>query len=275
MGQKAKFGGMDLNISVKSQENWTQPDALWSALSIDKLIQAKGKQPVILSLIGGGGKTSYIRRLAWEGREKGFKVLVMTTTHMASPKQFAVLERDLEMTDKMLEKESIAVAGRPAKDGKIAFWDEDFYKKALELADVVLIEADGSKRLPVKVPGPNEPVIPEDSDAIICIYGLGAVGKQADACCFRLNQAEGLLNLKEEEKNGNWIMTEEKMACLMEKGYLKRFKKEFPGRFVIGALNQADTKEAEETGRNILKRTGQEQGILTGKLYEEPSFDLF
>ena len=61
----------------------------------------------------------------------------------------------------------------------------------------------------------------------------------------------------------------------MEKGYLKRFKKEFPGRFVIGALNQADTKEAEETGRNILKRTGQEQGILTGKLYEEPSFDLF
>ena len=81
--------------------------------------------------------------------------------------------------------------------------------------------------------------------------------------------------LKEEEKNGNWIMTEEKMACLMEKGYLKRFKKEFPERFVIGALNQADTKEAEETGRNILKRTGQEQGILTGKLYEEPSFDLF
>ena len=57
------------------------------------------------------------------------------------------------MVRSMLEKESIAVAGRPVKDGKIAFWDKDFYKQAAALADIVLIEADGSKRLPVKVPG--------------------------------------------------------------------------------------------------------------------------
>lgn len=250
MTPKANFGGMDLKISVK-------------------------KQPSILSFVGGGGKTSYVRRLAWEGRERGLKVLVMTTTHMAQPKHFAVLEPDLEMVKDMLDKESIAVAGRPVKDGKIAFWDEDFYKKASALADIVLIEADGSKRLPVKVPGPNEPVIPEDSNAIICIYGLGAIGKQADACCFRLSQTEALLNLKEEEKNGSWIMTEEKMAYLMKEGYLKPLRKAFPDCPVIMALNQADTKEAEETGKNIIKIAGEKQGILTGKLYEAPSFELF
>ena len=43
----------------------------------------------------------------------------------------------------------------------------------------------------------------------------------------------------------------------------------------IMALNQADTKEAEEQGKYILKSAGEEQGILTGKMYEESSFDLF
>lgn len=76
----------------------------------------------------------------------------MTTTHMAEPEHFAVFKRDLEMVRSMLEKESIAVADCPVKDGKIAFWDKDFYKQAAALADIVLIEADGSKRLPVKIP---------------------------------------------------------------------------------------------------------------------------
>lgn len=264
-----------MRISVKNGGSWTQTDALWMALSIDRYLRTQKDHPVILSFAGGGGKTSYIRRLAWEGRERGLKVLVMTTTHMAEPEHFAVFKRDLEMVRSMLEKESIAVAGRPVKDGKIAFWDKDFYKQAAALADIVLIEADGSKRLPVKVPGENEPVIPENSSVIICIYGLGAIGKQSDSCCFRLNQSEALLKLKDEEKNGHWIMTEEKMAYLMREGYLIPLRKVFSDSPVIMALNQADTKEAEEQGKYILKSAGEEQGILTGKMYEESSFDLF
>ena len=93
----------------------------------------------------------------------------MTTTHMAVPEYFGVLEPDLGQVEKMLEKEGIAVAGCPAKEGKIAFRDWEFYEKAGKLADVILVEADGSKRLPVKVPGPKEPVIPENSDQILCI----------------------------------------------------------------------------------------------------------
>ena len=264
-----------MKISVKMQEKWTQTDALWSALSLNEMMQDKGKKPVTLSFVGGGGKTSYIRRLAWEGRERGYRVLVMTTTHMAAPEQFGVLEPDLETVRTMLEENFIAVAGCPVKDGKIAFWDEDFYKKASALADVVLVEADGSKRLPVKVPGPNEPVIPEDTDMILCIYGLSALGKLAEACCFRLSQAEQLLNLKEEKKNGSWIMTEEKMARLMAGGYVAPLGNAFPDCQVLVALNQADTEEMEENGKHILQIIKEEQGILTGKLYEESSFSLF
>lgn len=94
-------------------------------------------------------------------------------------------------------------------------------------------------------------MIPENSSVIICIYGLGAIGKQSDSCCFRLNQSEALLKLKDEEKNGHWIMTEEKMAYLMREGYLNPLRKVFSDSLVIMALNQADTKEAEEQGNTF------------------------
>ena len=96
-----------------------------------------------------------------------------------------------------------------------------FYEKAGKLADVILVEADGSKRLPVKVPGPKEPVIPENSDQILCIYGLGALGKQAADCCFRMQPSEQLLKIPEDQKDGKWIMTEEKNVSFNEKGVFR------------------------------------------------------
>lgn len=92
---KTNFGGIYLKISVKTQGKWTQTDTLWSALFIDDRLKkdpGQADHSPVLSFVGGGGKTSYIRRLAWEGREKGCRVLVMTTTHMAVPEYFGVLE---------------------------------------------------------------------------------------------------------------------------------------------------------------------------------------
>ena len=267
-----------MKISVKTQGKWTQTDTLWSALFIDDRLKkdpGQADHSPVLSFVGGGGKTSYIRRLAWEGREKGYRVLVMTTTHMAVPEYFGVLEPDLGQVEKMLEKEGIAVAGCPAKEGKIAFRDWEFYEKAGKLADVILVEADGSKRLPVKVPGPKEPVIPENSDQILCIYGLGALGKQAADCCFRMQPSEQLLKIPEDQKDGKWIMTEEKMSLLMKKGYLEPLRQQFPYSQVIPVFNQADTMKLEENGKNILERMEEERGILTGELWKKTSFNLF
>ena len=78
---------------------------------------------------GRRGKNLLYTPSGWEGREKGCRVLVMTTTHMAVPEYFGVLEPDLGQVEKMLEKEGIAVAGCPAKEGKIAFRDWEFMKK--------------------------------------------------------------------------------------------------------------------------------------------------
>ena len=144
---------------------WTGTNSLWHGLGLEgRMKQArseKGPGPFVVSLAGVGGKTSAIRRLAWEALDRGLKVLVATTTHMACPDAFGCLEGNVEEIRAGLEQRGLAVAGRPAENGKIAFTGRELYEEACSLADLVLVEADGSRRLPLKVPRAGEPVIPE------------------------------------------------------------------------------------------------------------------
>ena len=61
-----------MKISVKTQGKWTQTDTLWSALFIDDRLKDPGQadHSPVLSFVGGGGKTSYIRRLAGKAEKK-------------------------------------------------------------------------------------------------------------------------------------------------------------------------------------------------------------
>jgi probable selenium-dependent hydroxylase accessory protein YqeC len=45
---------------------------------------------------------------------------------------------------------------------------------------VVLVEADGSKRLPIKAPAPYEPVLPEGTSLVVGVVGLDALGWPMD-----------------------------------------------------------------------------------------------
>ncbi len=65
-----------------------------------------------------GRENLLIRRLAWEGRERGKKVLVVTTTHMFKPKQYGVFSKKRGEVRRTLERESIAVAGKEAGELK-------------------------------------------------------------------------------------------------------------------------------------------------------------
>lgn len=58
--------------------------------------------------------------------------------------------------------------------GKIGCLSEEKLEELRGLSDVLLIEADGAKRLPLKVPEEWEPVIPELVDlliGVVCWYG--------------------------------------------------------------------------------------------------------
>ena len=235
----------------------------------------------MISFTGGGGKTSLIRRMAWEGRELGLKVLVIPTTHMALPEHFFVPEPSVGALEQTLKDSGIAVAGNPEErkpgEKKISFWGWEFYQQAREKADLVLVEADGAKRLPVKVPGPAEPVIPGDTDLILCVYGLKALGQKGEKCCFRMEQAKTLLgeSFSLDKEDREWAMEEKYMACLMKQGYLSPLKQSFPQARILPVFNQADIGELVLAGKRILEQIGHTEGLITGNLWKEPSFELF
>ena len=54
-------------------------------------------------------------------------------------------------------------------------------------SELLLLEADGSRRLPVKLPRAGEPVLPARYDRLFVLAGLSAVGKPMGECCQRFS----------------------------------------------------------------------------------------
>lgn len=241
-----------------------------------------------IALAGAGGKTSLLRRLAWEGRERGLKVLVYTTTHIFKPAAFGVLDQPPEAAAAMLSGEGLAVIGHLEADGKISAPDPDVCREAAAMADLVLAEADGSKRLPLKVPRAGEPVVPENTDILLCLSGLSALGRPAEEVCFCLEQAASLrrhyrgenadsrlTGLYAGETAEPWLIGSEDLAGLMKWGYLEPMRQRYPGIRVLPVFNQADGEEEIAAGQHILELMGEAEGILTGGMLSDPSQSLW
>lgn len=126
----------------------------------------------VTAVIGGGGKTSLLYRLASELRERG-TVLVATTTRILPPAHMPV-RHDREGTLRALRANGIACAGTPAEGGKLA---EPSFADWMTLADYTLVEADGSKGLPLKAHAPHEPVIPPEAKRVLCVVGARGFGR--------------------------------------------------------------------------------------------------
>lgn len=265
-----------MKVSFYRDDCWNWSENLWEGLSLEERLN--GKKPYVIAFVGAGGKTSLIRRLAWEGRARGRKVLVATTTHMFRPAAYGVLSQRAEDVAFQLEQKGLAVAGRASGEEKIAYVGDELYGQICPLADLVLVEADGSKRLPVKAPRPGEPVVPENADMVLAVLGLSALGEPAEEKCFRLEQACRLMDeygRKDYRKDGRWILKPEDLACLMENGYGKPLRLGRPELSVLPVFNQADGENSRLLARKLLEQMGETGGIVSGELKEDPSSGLF
>lgn len=168
----------------------TEKDSLSEALNI------KINNPVI-SVTGAGGKTTLIRTLAEEYREKKIPVIVTTTTHMlAEESPWFLLEPSIDGAVRILESEGMVWIGLPAENGKMKALPQPFLGRMLAFGYPVLIEADGAKRLPLKVPARHEPVIIPETTHVLSVYGLDAVGRPLQEVCFRKDIAAEILDIK-------------------------------------------------------------------------------
>ena len=172
--------------------------------------KSKGGKGQILSFVGGGGKTSAMYRLAGELAQAGARVLVTTTTRILPPAPPLVAEalthaqgadcrQTLSALDLALSRHSPVALTAPGKDGKAAPLPPHLFAALPESADYVLVEADGSRGLPLKAPASHEPVIPPESDLVIAVAGLSALGRPWASVCHRWERACALLALSPEQ----------------------------------------------------------------------------
>ena len=221
-------------------------------MKLYQIIEKLGRpEKPVLSFVGAGGKTSCILELADDWAARGKSVLVTTTVHMEEPKilgRTGWIDQPAENIRKALETPGVVIAGSGSETPqKIRGLSEEVYIQAASKAQAVLVEADGSRKIPVKVPGKNEPVIREDTTHILILTGASALGRPLDQVCHRLEYAKKILGPQ------NRILTAETLAKLLEKGYVEPLKKQYPGRKFAVILNQQELLEEPEKVRAAIE----------------------
>lgn len=146
-----------------------------------------------ICLVGGGGKTMVMYELAAAWAACGRKVLVLTSTHILRPVDGS-FAANVPAVQNLWQQGRYAVIGTPElATGKLTAPPQDLYEALKLQADVILCEADGSRHHSCKVPAEHEPVLLPDSDIVLAVAGMDALGRPLAQACQRPQLAAALL----------------------------------------------------------------------------------
>jgi molybdenum cofactor cytidylyltransferase len=153
-----------------------------------RLVDALGVKPgEVVALVGGGGKSTAMFRLAREVAEAGGCALTTTTTHIFGAQTTLAPTRVLvaEVT-----RERVAAALDAHRHALVVGLTDPTTKRAggvsLELFSAlrawfpdacIVNEADGSRTRPFKAPAAHEPVIPPETTLVVPVVGADVFGK--------------------------------------------------------------------------------------------------
>ena len=212
-----------------------------------------------LCFVGGGGKTSMIFALATELAGQNFSVLVTTTTAIFHP------DRGSQPYDQLIIDETMEPFQCPPKAGQIVVAAKSHDPKTNKLKgytpgtlaevrknhsfDFILIEADGSRRLPIKAPAAHEPVIPGWTDMVIGCIGLDCLGNPMNSqTVHRPEHFSAVTNLGSGE-----IIGPEHLISLVasSQGLFKNTSKNMQK---IVLFNKADTRQLVQKGQEMANR---------------------
>lgn len=213
----------------------------------------------IISVVGAGGKTSIIKALAKQYKKDGYKVVITTTTHVAVS-EFTKTKSYVFGTDKLTDGKQkteliswtqnekkpagIYLAGTAAENGKLGILPEEVLFALTDLAKKgqikLLIEADGAKKHPFKVPASHEPVIIGETQLVLGVLGADACGQRVCDAGFRIPELTALLRKQE----GFRINEEDFIKVYNSEKGLK--KGVLPGMKFVPVLSKVETEEQEK-----------------------------
>ena len=155
-----------------------------------KLHSALGVIPGdIVAFAGAGGKSGSILAIANDLAEDGKKVLVAPTTKMFLDETEKigplVTSEDLEELRRRVEEAfsdaGAVVAGSGLLSGeRIGGVEPAWIQPLATLADVVLVEADGSRRRPLKGTADHEPLLPDAATLVVAVGSIRSLGTPVD-----------------------------------------------------------------------------------------------
>ncbi len=162
---------------------------------------------MIVALVGAGGKTTTMFRLAAELTARGKRVITTTTTHIGTPKagQTGLLLLTGEhkrwreaAAEGLANHQHITVAAATTAEGKLQGiapeWADDL--RALPGVSAVLVEADGAKGRLIKAPAAHEPVIPASTGLVLLLMSAEALGQPlSDTIAHRPEQISAVTGL--------------------------------------------------------------------------------
>lgn len=186
----------------------------------------RGKK--VISITGAGGKTSLMVALGNYFENRGEITLLTTTTHLSS-------EIDYGSADLFVESDTNGKFKSPGIDAII---------NKLPNYDRVIIEADGSRRLPLKFHTSRDPVVIDNTDSTLSVVGLSSLGCEIKDVMF------GQEEYYKETNDTNKVVTLDtiKRLILSKNGVLKDAK----GKSSFIVLNQADLlspKDVEDVNK--------------------------
>ena len=232
----------------------------------------------IISLVGGGGKTTLMFALGRELSIRRKGILLTTTTKIWDPEpsdEFSLflsarLERVKEWVKENLDRyRYLLVAQDKLDNGKLQgippHWTPELF--SIPGVSYIIIEADGAAGRPLKAPREGEPVIPAETTLLIPMVGIDALGKPLhEDYVFRSRIATEILK----EKEGTEV--KEAMIGRLLAATLRNKPR---GARVIPFINKIDLPGGLEKGRilarNLLESVSpQIERVILGQAREAP-----
>ena len=246
--------------------------------SIKEALDLKSRE--VISLVGAGGKTTLMFRLAKELLLAGKKVVTTTTTKILEPSSEETPCLFVHSDEEKLKQlalqhidqfHHVTLARERLESRKLNGISPDLVSlldNSPEI-DMMIIEADGAAGRPVKAPREWEPVIPSHTTLVIGLLGVDGVGKDLnEENVFQAERISELTGIPMGEK-----MTCEGMAILMIhpqgifKGAPHLSRK-------VAVISKVDVPEGmiwgRAIGKEILKKgSPQIERVILGQLRSE------
>jgi probable selenium-dependent hydroxylase accessory protein YqeC len=239
------------------------------------------KKGGVISLVGAGGKTALLFRLARELSGQNAAVLTTTTTKIYLPtrRQSSVVIEDERVEAVLKQAKAFLRHHRHISSGsrslpfrhKLKGFPPEVIDDIWQSGTFrwIIVEADGAAGRPIKAPADHEPVIPKCTKWVVGVVGLQAIGKPLiSRWAFRPQLVSQITGLAE-----GAILTESAIADLLinRNGILK----DAPAEAIrLAFLNQADSQDRLESGRKIAQmlirqaKSGFARVLIGQTLYE-------